>query len=297
MGATSIEAFLRHLERERNYSRYTVDAYDDDLRQFQAYLQQKESSHDDPILLASHQTIRRFLGHLVDEGFSRRSIARKLACLRSFYKFLVRTGVTSGDPTRLVASPKLEKTLPSFLDELTVTQLMDQPDRATPEGQRDAAILELLYSTGIRLSELLGLTLFDLDMHDRTIKVTGKGSKQRIVPFGRKAQSALAAYLRHRHQLSPKVDNMFVGRRGNRLQPKSVNRLVNRYIGAVSDAQKKSPHVLRHSFATHLLDRGADLQAVRELLGHESLSTTQIYTHVSVDRLKKVYAQAHPKGS
>lgn len=296
-GTASVEAFLRYVESERNYSRHTVAAYDDDLRQFQTYLQQNGQESEEALLTATHQTIRHFLGYLIEQGFSRRSIARKLACLRSFYKFLVRTGVAAGNPTGLVASPKLERTLPAFLDEQTVAMVLEQPDRKTPEGMRDAAILELFYSTGIRLSELLGLTVEDLNMHDGTIKVTGKGSKQRIVPFGRKAHSALTAYLRHRHHFSSGGDIVFLGRRGKTLQPKTVNRLVGKYISAVSDAQKKSPHVLRHSFATHLLDRGADLQAVRELLGHESLSTTQVYTHVSVDRLKKVYAQAHPKGS
>ncbi len=176
---------------------------------------------------------------------------------------------------------------------------MDQPDRSLPEGVRDAAILELLYGTGIRLSELIGLSRIDVDFPGSTIKVTGKGSKDRIIPLGRKAAEAVRAYLAVRPSFeTPRSPSLlFLTRRGYSLNPKGVNLLMNRYIGAVSDIQKKSPHVLRHTFATHLLNRGADLRAVKEMLGHESLSTTQIYTHVSIERLKKVYSQAHPKAS
>ena len=178
---------------------------------------------------------------------------------------------------------------------------MEQPDRSTPVGARDAAILELFYSTGIRLSELIGLRQSDMDFKRRTVSVLGKGRKQRIVPFGSHAGAALTAYAAMRPHLCPAEGapppEFFLSVRGKRMQPKGVNVLVNRYIGAVADLEKKSPHVLRHTFATHLLNRGADLQAVRELLGHASLSTTQVYTHVSIDRLKRVYAQAHPRGS
>jgi integrase/recombinase XerC len=299
-GSHHIREFLRYLAAERNYSGHTIASYEDDLGQFAAFVAEDLPDLDDGILSIPHQTIRLFLGSLLTQGYSRRSIARKLACLRSFYRFLVKTGIALENPTTMIASPKLEKSLPVFLDEDTVTQVMAQPDRSLPVGVRDAAILELFYATGIRLSELLHLRLPDVDLQGRTVKVWGKGSKERIVPFGAKAHDALSAYLRQRAALLPEGAVMpffFLSVRGKMLQPKSVNRIVNRYISAVSDAQKRSPHVLRHTFATHLLDRGADLQAVRELLGHESLSTTQVYTHVSVDRLKKVYAQAHPKGS
>jgi integrase/recombinase XerC len=177
---------------------------------------------------------------------------------------------------------------------------MDQPDRTSTEGVRDAALLEVLYGSGIRLSELIGLLVADVDFENGTIKVTGKGSKQRIIPFGAKARAALRAYLAVRPAFAskgPGVANAFLSSRGKAMSPKGVNRLMNRYIGMVSEIEKRSPHVLRHTFATHLLNRGADLRAVKELLGHESLSTTQLYTHVSVDHLRKVYAQAHPKAS
>lgn len=294
--AAHTRAFLEYLTAERRASPHTVAAYAEDLRQFGEFLERAGCSPE----TADHLVIRRFLGSLLDQGLAKRSVARKLACVRSFYRYLrKRSGVTT-NPTALVATPRLERRLPSFLDEQTVAMVLDHPDRSTPEGVRDAAILELLYSTGMRLSELLALRPADLRMNDRTLKVTGKGSKQRIVPFGKKARSAVQAWLRVRDTfVVPGRDpgTLFLSVRGKVMSPKSVNVLVNRHIGAVSELQKKSPHVLRHTFATHLVNRGADLQAVRELLGHESLSTTQIYTHVGIDRLKRVYAQAHPKGT
>ena len=205
------------------------------------------------------------------------------------------------DPASLLSPPKVPKRLPRYLDEEGARRLMEQPDRSNPVGARDAAILELFYSTGIRLSELIGLRQSDMDFERQTVSVLGKGRKQRIVPFGKHAGAALTAYAAMRPHLCPAAGapppEFFLSVRGKRMQPKGVNELVNRYIGAVADLEKKSPHVLRHTFATHLLNRGADLQAVRELLGHASLSTTQVYTHVSIDRLKRVYAQAHPRGS
>ena len=288
--------FLAYLSAERRASPHTIAAYTEDLRQFSAFLQDAGRSP----AAVDHQTIRRFLGALLDQGLAKRSVARKLACLRSFYKFLKKRGLVETNPTTLVATPRLEQRLPSFLDEQTVVQVLEHPDRTTPEGVRDAAILELFYSTGMRLSELLHLRPADIQLRERTLKVTGKGSKQRILPFGRKAGDALKGWLNVRKDFVREGKDpgaMFLTVRGKPMSPKSVNVLVNRHIGAVSELQKKSPHVLRHTFATHLVNRGADLQAVRELLGHESLSTTQIYTHVGIDRLKKVYALAHPKGT
>ncbi len=284
------------MSAERNASKHTLAAYEDDLRQYGEFLTAAGVRVQD----VDHTRIRQFLGSLMEQGIAKRSAGRKLACLRSFYKFLRRKGVTAVNPTAIVASPRLERRLPQFLDEEAVVQVLAQPDCGTPEGIRDAAILELFYSTGIRLSELLHLKPRDVEFSHRTVKVTGKGSKQRIVPFGRKAAAALQRWLQVRPAfVRPDRDpgTVFLSARGKILQPKTVNLLVNRYIGAVSEIRQKSPHVLRHTFATHLVNRGADLQAVRELLGHESLSTTQVYTHVGIDRLKKVYAQAHPKGS
>jgi integrase/recombinase XerC len=296
---STIQTFLRSLEQERNYSPRTVAAYGVDLQQFHAFLQEWQGAAAIDYAAVDQGTIRRFLGTLLELRFARRSIARKIACLKSFYKYLRKHHLVAADPTLLIATPKLEKRLPQFLDEQAAAMLMNQPDRSTPEGMRDAALLELLYGTGIRLAELLGLRAADINLRQGTVKVTGKGNKQRIVPVGRQAGRAVRQYLSERQRLIPESRPdpgvLFVTKTGRPMNPKGVNLLMNRYIGAVSEIQKRSPHILRHTFATHLLNRGADLQAVKELLGHESLSTTQIYTHVSIDRLKKVYAQAHPK--
>ncbi len=292
-----VRAFLRFIELERNYSEHTVASYTDDLRQFAEFLGRRNQPD---LRRLTHLDVRAFLGDLMDQGFSKRSVARKLACLKSFFKFLQKRKILSANPTAIVASPKLDKKLPQFLDEDSVNRLMEQPDRSTPEGARDAAILELLYSTGIRLGELLALRIGDLDLGGRTVKVKGKGRKERIVPVGSHACRAVTGYLARRSELIGRGGDpgtFLLTLRGKPMSPKGVNILMNRYIGRVSEIEKKSPHVLRHTFATHLLNRGADLQAVRELLGHESLSTTQVYTHVSIDRLLSVYSQAHPKAS
>ena len=295
-----VRTFLRYLEQERNYSGNTVAAYAEDLRQFTAFLRRRGRSRPVELRAVTHLIVREFLGDLVERDFSKRSIARKLACLKSFFKFLLKHHLLEKNPTVIVVSPKLEKRLPQYLDEEAVTRLMEQPDRSTAEGVRDAAILELLYSTGMRLGELLALRPGDLDPRSGTVKVTGKGRKQRILPVGTPARKAVAAYLARRSELIASDGDpgtLLLTLRGKPMSPKGVNILMNRYISRVSEIEKKSPHVLRHTFATHLLNRGADLQAVRELLGHESLSTTQIYTHVSIDRLLNVYAQAHPKAT
>jgi len=292
-----VEGFLRALSDERGYSPRTVAAYRVDLGQFLTFL--KRHAGDAGVEAVDQRLVRRFLGELLEEGFSKRSVARKIACLKSFFKWLRRKHVVPTDPTLLVGTPRLEKRLPQFLDERAAALVMEQPDRSSPEGARDAAILELFYSTGMRLGELLGLRGGDLNREDRTVKVTGKGQKQRILPVGSRAMEALDLYLGVRGRLlAPAAGDpgtLFVTKRGKPMSPKGVNLIVGGYINRVSEIEKKSPHVLRHTFATHLLNRGADLQAVKELLGHASLSTTQVYTHVSVDRLRKVYAQAHPK--
>lgn len=295
------QKYLHYLNVERNYSPHTIAAYEDDLRQFAEFLQRHFSGRSYTFLEIDHVTIRLFLGDCLDQEFSKRSVARKLACLKSFFKYMQKVNVIAANPAANVATPKLEKRLPQYLDEESVVALMSQPDTTTTLGKRDVAILELFYSTGIRLSELIHLRMMDVDLYACTLRVTGKGSKDRIVPFGTPARIAIERYLAKRAELlcrnTQAAELVFLSVRGKQLSPKGVNVLMNDYIGRVSEIQKKSPHVLRHSFATHLLNRGADLRAVKELLGHESLSTTQVYTHVSVDRLKKIYAQAHPKAS
>jgi integrase/recombinase XerC len=291
-----ISAFLRYLSAERNYSPHTVASYEDDLRDFAAFFS-GEPSGAWPAGVRRGD-IRNFLASLLEAGRAPRTVARKLACLKSFFRYLRATEVIRSNPALAIATPRLERHLPRVIDEASMTRLMQEPDRSTPLGSRDAAILEILYSTGIRLSELIGLRLQDVDDEGRTIKVRGKGSKDRIIPFGRPAARALEGYRAKRGLLAlrrPVPDNLFLTVRGYRMNPKGVNLVVGEYIRRVSEIEKKSPHILRHTFATHLLDHGADLRAVKELLGHESLSTTQIYTHVSIDRLRRVYAQAHPK--
>ncbi len=295
-----IRAFLDYLRDARNYSPHTVAAYECDLREFLAFWESEFPGRVMTPAGVDRRAIRRFLAWLHDGAFASRSIARKLACLKSFFRYLRKMHLVESNPAATVVSPKLERRLPRTLDERCVARLMEQPDRSTTEGARDAALLEILYSAGIRLSELIALRLADIDFDNGTIKVTGKGSKQRIIPFGSRARSALQAYIAVRPELASRGErpsNAFLSSHGKPMSPKVVNRLMNRYIGMVSEIEKRSPHVLRHTFATHLLNRGADLRAVKELLGHESLSTTQMYTHVSVEHLRKVYAQAHPKAS
>lgn len=290
--------FLEYLETERNYSSHTILSYETDLIAFCEFL--RTEGVENPAVV-DRDLLRHFLARLFDEGFSKKSIARKVASLRSFFKFLKRRGVIVSNPSISLATPRVEKKLPSFLDEKAVRELMKQPDRATPDGLRDAAILEVFYSTGIRLSELVGLNVGDIDGEKGLIKVTGKGRKQRIVPIGREAMNALRDYWGRREQATGGVHQRndlqpaFLTGGGTRVYPQMVGSIVKRYISRVSELHKRSPHVLRHSFATHLLNRGADLKAVKELLGHESLSTTQVYTHVTTERLKIVYSKTHPK--
>lgn len=291
-----VRGFLEYLEIERHYSTHTVLSYETDLQQFIEYLDERKINTLNHV---DKRFLRSYISNLFDSGYGKRSIARKIASLRSFFRYTKRRGITASNPTLTLISPKPEKRLPTFLDESSTENLFKSIDTTTPDGRREAAILELFYSTGIRLSELINLNLQDVDLAEGTIKVTGKGSKHRILPLGKLAVRALRAYLADREVYTLKGKELepafFLRATGARMYPQAVSRLVQRSIAKVSEIQKKSPHVLRHTFATHLLNRGADLRAVKELLGHESLSTTQVYTHVSTEQLKKIYRQAHPK--
>lgn len=297
-----VELFLEYIERERNFSHHTSVSYTKDLDQFQLFLQTQfpeALQHPENI---DQDIVRSFLSLLLNSGMARKSVVRKISALRSFFKFAVRRKLLAGNPTSNVVTPKAERRLPQFLDERSVEEMMNIPDAETTLGARDAAILELLYSTGMRRGELVGLREGDIDFYERTVKVVGKGNKQRIIPFGKKAQRALERYKCRRKELTGAdrglgTEAFFLTPKGRRLYPSAVNSIVKKYFKEVSEIKQQSPHVLRHSFATHLLDRGADIFAVKELLGHESLSTTQIYTHLTSERLKKVYRQAHPKAS
>ena len=289
-----IQAFNAYLEIEKGYSPHTVRNYLSDLGQFHQFLQERDQVD---ISKVNKLTLRAFLGHLLSQGNKRSSVGRKLACIRSFFRFLQREGHLVKNPTALVASPKKDQKLPTFLPIDEVFQLLDTPDTRSVLGLRDKAILEVLYATGIRVSELVSLAVEDLNLELRVIKVKGKGKKERIAFLGSKAAMALREYLLRRSELmGDEVSGaVFLNRFGGPLTDRSVRNIVNKYVHKCALNRHISPHALRHTFATHLLDAGADLRMIQELLGHASLSTTQRYTHVSVDKLMEVYDKAHPR--
>jgi len=284
--------FLTFLESEKNASSHTIKNYLIDLREF-SFCSKKKKVQD-----ISHLDIRAFLAYLRNKSYSKSSISRKLACLRSFFKFLARENVLNSNPASAIATPKREKRLPFFLDADEILHLLDAPNRGTWEEKRDKAMLETLYSSGLRVSELVGLNHEDVDFFSGLVRVRGKGKKERIVPIGQVAMQWIQEYLQAK---APKNGEagfkkaLYINRFGGRLTDRSVRRMVLKYVRRVGINKEVSPHTLRHSFATHMLDRGADLRSVQELLGHENLSTTQIYTHVSTRRLKEAYDAAHPR--
>lgn len=281
-----IEKFIRYLEIEKNYSKHTIVNYRIDLEDFRGFL------NVTPLEKVDYLVLRKYLALLKEKRMGSRSISRKLSSLRSFFKFLVREGYLKINPTVSLFSPKLEKHLPSFLTEEEMSRLIDAAECKDTLGYRDKAILETFYSTGIRISELVHLSLDDVDFISGIVKVLGKGRKERIVPIGDKAVTALRAYLEHREAHS---EALFLNHRGGRITDRGVRNIVKKYLGIAGTRSGISPHTLRHSFATHLLNRGADLRSVQELLGHVNLSTTQIYTHLTTERLKSVYDKAHPR--
>lgn len=297
-----LDNFLRYLDAERNYSDKTTLAYHTDLNEFISFVEHRFDSRSFVASEITKNDIRAFLGELSRNRLQKKSIARKLSAIKSFFKYLTKNQFASSNPAKLVSTPKYEKKVPSFFTQEQLTALFDLIDTATPEGCRDKTILELFYTAGIRLSELVNLDQRDINFLNCTISVFGKGSKQRIIPMGAEAVSALNNYLNVRSSIPRKNKTtdpqaLFIVPTGKRITALAVQRLVKKYLLLVSDAKKLSPHVLRHSFATHLLDNGADMMAVKELLGHENLSTTQIYTHVTMDRLKNAYKKAHPRAA
>ncbi len=289
----SVAAFLRHLERERNASPHTIRAYGEDLAQFTDHLGRELGREPRPED-ADHLSIRGFLAELHRRGLARSSAARKLAGLRTFFRYLCREGRLEANPARLLATPRRDKRIPAVLDEAQVESLLAMPGDAI-SAVRGRAILELLYATGMRCAELTALDAGEVDLDARMVRVLGKGRKERVVLFGRRAQEALRAWLECRARVRPRGDALFLNARGGRLSGRSVRALVARRVEQTALARRCSPHTLRHSFATHLLTRGADLRAIQELLGHASLSTTQRYTHVDTRHLLEVYKKAHPR--
>jgi integrase/recombinase XerC len=307
-----LESFLEHLALNENASDHTVRAYESDLSQFLLFLAERTGRKRIDLVTDdfSQANIRGFLGDRHKKGNARSSAARKLAALRSFARYLRREGVLDGDPASLVGTPKREQRLPAHLGESEMAQLLDLPDGSLPLGRRDRAILELFYASGLRLSELVGLDIDDVNLSSRIVRVLGKGRKERLVPFNRTTEAALRAWLKDwgtfsggardvergvRKSRTKRADPLFLNYQGGRLSTRSVDRLVRKYVALCSTRFGISPHALRHSFATHLLQRGADLRAIQELLGHARLSTTQRYTHVNSAQLLEAYRKAHPK--
>ncbi|HEW78726.1 MAG TPA: tyrosine recombinase XerC [Phycisphaerales bacterium] len=324
-----IQEFLNYLNFEKRFSEHTAKCYGADLRQFGQFLidaSMRETSDAEPIslspiksgetgpvvavasqlevdqllLLVETNTVRAYLALLNEKQYSKATIARKLATLRSFYKFLVKRGQLSSNPVTVVRTPKQEKKLPRFLEYEEIKRLLDAPPMDNWLGVRDRAIMETLYSTGIRVSELSALNMDDIDFLGEVVHIRGKGKKERITPIGSSALQAIQHYMEFRNKRAQSNGNfdskvLFVNKHGQRLSTRSVRRKMDKYLKMAGLDPAISPHTLRHSFATHMLNNGADLRSVQELLGHQSLSTTQIYTHLSTRKLKEVYENAHPR--
>jgi integrase/recombinase XerC len=303
----AIDSFSAYLINEKNYSRNTLTNYLRDLNDLYKYIAGIPGFSNVKIELEyiDEQTLKSFIGSLIRNGnkkYSKRSVSRKISTLKSFYKFLNRKSIFNFNPARNLIFPKIPKNLPVYVEEASINKLLNS-EKFTHDfsGLRDKAVIELLYGCGIRMSELINLKFRDIDFSNLVIKVLGKGSKERIVPLSLLALNTLEEYLEARETFfrnnKIKFDKsvLLSSNTGKKLYTAAVNRITRKYISYCSEIKKKSAHVLRHSFATHLLDRGADIRAVKDLLGHSSLSTTQIYTHVSVEHLKKVYEKAHPK--
>ena len=291
-----IEEFIQYLRYEKNYSTHTVVAYECDLSQFLKYAEH-HFELTDPSALDSDM-LRSWMVNLLESGQTARSVNRKLSSLKSFWYYLQHSGVVASNPFKKVVPPKTSKPLPVFLREMEMELLLtkDVPDEDNFPLVRDRLIIDIFYSTGMRLSELIGLTDDTLDLNTCTLKVTGKRDKQRLIPFGQELQRSIRQYIKVRdEQIERSSDRLFVRNDGSPLYPQLVYRMVHQKLTEVGTLTKKSPHVLRHTFATTLLNRGAELNAVKELLGHSSLSATEVYTHTTFAELKKVYKQAHPR--
>lgn len=298
-----IDKFIRYLEIEKNYSKHTILNYRLDLEEFALFLRPQRQESDPASGAASkaqetdvakidYLSLRRYLAALKQKNIVARSIARKISCLRTFFKFLTRESIIKDNPALLLSSPKIDKRLPVFLSEEEMFRLLEAPKNDTPLGLRDRAIFEALYSTGMRISELVSLNYDSIDYISGVVKVQGKGKKERLLPIGDKAIAAIRKYLQAR---AGNDKGLFLNHRGGRLTDRGARVILAKYIKSLLINQKVSLHTFRHSFATHLLNHGADLRSVQELLGHANLSTTQVYTHLTMDRLKTIYNKAHSR--
>jgi len=294
MFTKELEEFIAYLKHEKNASPHTIANYKSDLLQLAKFLENKKLSLRD----IDNIVLRGFLAVLYDRGEKKSTVGRKLAAIRSFFHFCVRKHWLNDNPAKVVSTPKQDKPVPSFLTEEEMQKFLDLPQTAKPLDKRDKAMLELLYATGIRVSELVGICLEDVKFTERLIRIRGKGKKERLVPFGRMAEKSLRSYLRARSMINKgQVEEtpLFLNYRGQKLSSRSVERTVDKHIRCSALKRKISPHSLRHSFASHLLSRGADLRVIQELLGHESLATTQKYTHLDLKHLLEVYRKSHPR--
>lgn len=291
-----IERFLRYLGHEKRYSPHTITSYRNDLAQFTRFLEQEfETYHPEQ---ADHNMIRTWIMSLIEGGISTRSVNRKITTLKSFFRFLKRNGYLEENPVNKVMPPRAKSRLPAFIEEEKMGNLMDSSFFGEDlEGVRDKAIISLFYTTGIRLAELIGLKINDIDLDNSMMKVLGKRNKERYIPLLKSLKQDLEAYLLKRAEQENMIDDefFFVTSRGRKLYPRLVYRIVNNYLGRVTTASKKSPHVLRHTFATHMLNNGADLNVIKEILGHSNLAATQVYTHNTIEKLKTIYKRAHPR--
>lgn len=292
----SLKLFIEYLQIEKNYSQYTIEHYQHDISEFFMFMSEQAISD---LTKVEYQDVRIFLTDLFERKMSRKSVARKISSLRSFFKFLLREEIVAENPFALVSIPKAQKKLPEFFYEEEMKQLFDACESSTPLGQRNKALLELLYATGIRVSECSQIRLKDLDMHLSTVLVRGKGSKERYVPFGSFAQDAIDTYINHgRKELLANgnvQESLFLNARGGPLTARGIRTILDRIIEKSSLTGTIHPHMLRHTFATHLMANGADMRTVQELLGHAFLSSTQVYTHVTNEYLKKTYMAHHPR--
>lgn len=290
-----IEEFIRYIQFEKRYSVHTQVAYRNDLKQFEDYL---SLQYEGNLVAVSDVMIRSWMMHLIELGCSKRSLNRKLSSLRRFYKYCSHNGQIDVDPMQQIASLKVGRKIPSFISKSEMAALLDEIEYPENfEGYRDRAILEMFYNTGIRLSELIGVKLSDIDFNSKSVKVLGKRAKERIVPLVDSHLKNIKHYILYRERLSLGLDYyLFVTKSGEILYPKLVYRIVNSYLSKVTSVKQKSPHMIRHAFATHMLNDGADLNAIKEVLGHASLASTQIYTRSTAERLKEIYKQAHPRG-
>ena len=287
----SLNDFYLFLKKERNFSNNTIKSYMTDLNKFKNFL--NDDNYD--INKISRNQIRAFLSSEFDKKYSDRTIARRLASLKSYFKFMVKSEQISSNPSENIRSPKIVRSLPNFIDQKIIDSLMDSPDDNTAIGLRDKAMLELFYSTGMRLSELVSLNHGSVDYKNNLIRLFGKGSKERLVPFGNRAKLYLEKYTISRKNKDFNKP-LFITKREKRISKRTVQRRISMYIKLVADGNQLGPHILRHSFATHLIENGAGIRTVKDLLGHSNLSSTQIYTHIQPEKIKQTYKQAHPRG-